>query len=231
MIRGLLTEKTYPYENEKRTNLKPCKVGSNLSLMELIQSLDPQRHEKHPERVFVCSGSVRSLCDEPFSQKTIDKNVMNMKVEILTNGPIIGTLYVYDDLYAYDGESVYEVGKGAKMMGGHAVEIFGWSDAGSNTEERGFQGAYWHVRNSWLYWPKDLPQKHMGWFYVRMGRNEAGIESRASCASIMLTRAMEDLGKDSGWLSTAYTSYNEYIDDPERMNYFEHLANRRKTNE
>eukprot|EP00624_Nannochloropsis_granulata_P003892 evm.model.NODE_2949_length_6059_cov_81.798149.4 len=161
----------------------------------------------------------------------IDENVMNMKVEILTNGPIIGTLYVYDDLYAYDGESVYEVGKDARLMGGHAVEIFGWSDAGSNTKEKGFQGAYWHVRNSWLYWPKDLPEKHTGWFYVRMGKNEAGIESRASCASIMLTRALEDMGKDRGWLSTAYTSYNEYIDDPERMNYFEHLADRRQTNE
>jgi hypothetical protein len=160
----------------------------------------------------------------------IDENVMNMKVEIMTNGPIIGTLLVHDDLYYYDGESVYEVGKNAKPMGGHAITIFGWSDAGSNTEEEGFQGAYWACKNSWLYWPKDVHEKHMGWFYVKMGTNEAGIESRASCADIMLTEKMRQMGRDTEWLSTAYTSYNAYVTDPERVNFFEHLVERRRKN-
>ena len=231
MIRGLLTEKAYPYENEMRTDIKPCKTGSKLGLMEMVSGLDPDRHEKHPERIFVQSGSIKSLCDEPLSQETIDENVVNIKIELLTNGPVIGTLHVYDDLYDYDGESIYVVGKDATLMGGHAITIIGWSDAGSNTEEKGFQGAYWICRNSWLYWPKDLPQKHAGWFYIKMGRNEAGIESRASCASIMLTKAMRDMGKDSEWLSTAYTSYDQYYNDPERLNFFEHLSERRKTRE
>ena len=228
MIRGLLTEEAYPYENEGSTDIKPCKAGFKLGLLEMMRAPDPERHEKHPERIFVQSGTIRSLCDVPISQEVIDENIVNMKVEILTNGPVIGTLMVYSDLYYYDGESVYEVGEGAELMGGHAITIFGWSDAGSNTEEEGFQGAYWACKNSWLYWPKDLHEKHTGWFYVRMGRNEAGIESRASSADIMVTKAMRDMGIDSEWLSTAYTSYGEYFFDPERVNFFEHLAQRRK---
>lgn len=148
----------------------------------------------------------------------------------MTNGPVIGTLMVYSDLYSYDGESVYEVSKDARLMGGHAITIFGWSDAGSNTEEKGFFGAYWICRNSWLFWPKDLPNKHTGWFYVKMGTNEAGIESRASCASVMLTKEMRDMGRDTEWLSTAYTSYDAYVNDPERMNFFDHLVERRRKN-
>ena len=230
MIRGLLTEEAYPYENEMSTDIKPCKAGSKLGFLEMMRTPDPERHEKHPERIFVHSRSIRSLCDPPLSQKVIDENIVNMKIELMENGPIIGTVLVYDDLYSYDGESIYEVSKDARLMGGHAITIFGWSDAGSNTEEEGFQGAYWICRNSWLYWPKDLPNKHMGWFYVRLGRNEAGIESRASCADIMLTEKMRDMGKDSEWLSTAYTSYNSFVTDPDRMMFFEHLAERRQKN-
>ena len=227
IVRGLLSEKAYPYENESSTKISSCKTGRRMSVMELW-NVDAGRHEKKPERVFAKDGSIRSLCDEPSSQEVIDKNVENMKVEIMTNGPIIGTVHVHDDLYDYDGSSVYEVGPNAKLLGGHAVVIFGWSDAGANTDEVGFQGAYWHVRNSWLMWPKNLPHKHTGWFYVKMGTNESGIESRASCASPLLTDAVKAMGKDSSWLSTAYTSYGAYVQDPERQNFFAHLADRRK---
>ena len=228
IARGLLSEKAYPYENESSTKIAPCKLGKKRMGVWELWNLDAGRHEKKPERVFAKEGSIRSLCDEPSSQEVIDRNIENMKVEILTNGPIIGTVMVYDDLYDYDGSSVYEVGPNAKLMGGHAVEIFGWSDAGANTDEVGFQGAYWHVRNSWLMWPKNLPHKHTGWFYVKMGTNEAGIESRASCAAPLLTDAVKSMGKGSSWLSTAYTSYGAYVQDPERQNFFAHLAHRRK---
>ena len=227
VTRGLLTEKAYPYENELMTKIGSCRDGKKMGFWEMW-NVDGKRHEKSPDRVFAEGGSIRSLCDDPISQEVINANVLNMKVEIMTNGPIIGTLLVYDDLYDYDGSSVYEVGKNATLMGGHAVEIFGWSDAGANTEEVGFQGAYWHVRNSWLMWPKNLPYQHTGWFYVKMGKNEAGIEGRASCAQPMLTEAVKALGKDSSWLSTAYTSYTSYVEDPERQNFFAHLARRRQ---
>ena len=227
IARGLSRESVYPYVNEIDTTIPACRFPK-MGFLEWWRTPDPSRHEKFPERIFAEAGSIKSLCDEPISQEVINQNIQNMKAEIYQNGPIVGTVQVFDDLYNYDGESVYEVGKDAILMGGHAVEIFGWSDAGSNTEEAGFQGAYWHVRNSWLMWPKNLPYKHNGWFFVRMGNNTAGIESRASCASVMLTQAMKELAKTSSWSSTAYLSYNEYVADPERQNFFAHLQKRRR---
>lgn len=228
VARGLLDEQAYPYENLGKTEIEECKVGSKMGFFE-TWNVDPQRHEKNKERIFAEKGSIRSLCDSPVSQSVIDKNIENMKVEIMTNGPIVGTVEVYDDLYRYDSESVYEVSKGARYMGGHAVEIFGWSDAGANTDEKGFEGAYWLVRNSWgNIWPQNLPVKFTGWFYVRMGRNEAGIESRASCAAPMLTQEMIALSKKGSMLSNAYTSYTNYVNDPERVNFFNHLKKRRQ---
>ena len=153
---------------------------------------------------------------------------MNLKIEIMTKGPVIGTIMVYTDLYQYDADRVYEVSPGARLMGGHAIEIFGWSDEGSNTVEEGFQGAYWICKNTWgVSWPNDLPKQHSGWFYVRMGVNMAGIESRASAADPLLTESMKSYAKPSPWLSSAYTSYDAYVNDPERANFFEHLAQRR----
>jgi C1A family cysteine protease len=227
IVRGLLQEDAYPYENFQSTRIGDCRIGKKMGFLE-GWNVDPKRHEKNPHRIYAQEGTVRNLCSAPLTQGIIDKNIENMKVEIMTNGPIVGTIEVYDDLYSYDAESVYEVGENARLMGGHAVEIYGWSDEGANTEESGFEGAYWLVRNSWGdIWPRNLPAEFSGWFYVRMGRNEAGIESRASAAQPMLTDAMVQLGKSSSWLSGAYTSYQSYVDDPERHKFFAHLAKRR----
>lgn len=228
ITRGLLEERAYPYENLGSTEIDECKIGKRLGFWEMWNA-DADRHEKNPDRIFAKDGSIRNLCEDPVDQAAIDRNIENMKVEIMTNGPIIGTIMVYDDLYAYDADKVYEVGPNARLMGGHAIEIFGWSDSGENTEEEGFEGAYWIAKTHWgATWPNNLPSKHSGYFYVRMGRNEAGIESRASCAAPLLTERMKAMGKTSSWLSGAYTSYDQYVNDPERQQFFEHLAKRRK---
>ena len=229
--RGLVTEEAYPYENTEGGPIQKCKTGSELGFWEsVVEEKDPLRHERSPDRVFVHEQSFKDLCYPPLTQAIIDRNIVNMKTEILLNGPVVGTVMVYSDLYDYDGESVYEVSPGAKYIGGHAIEIFGWSDEGQNTQEEGFQGAYWIARTSWgTVWPRNLPEKHSGIFYVRMGVNMAGVESRASAAEPLLTREMKDMGSSSTWSSTAYTSYDEYVADPERQNFFAHLQRRRQT--
>lgn len=230
VIRGLLPEETYPYENLEVQKIESCKIGKQMGLLE-AWNVDEKRHEKDKSRIFAKKGSIRYLCDDPVDQATIDRNVLNMKLEIMTNGPIIGTIMVYDDLYRYDADTVYEVGAGARLMGGHAMEIFGWSDAGSNTVEKGFQGAYWICKNHWgLRWPNNLPKQHSGFFYVRMGNNTAGIESRASAADPLLTERMKTYAQNSTWQSSAYLTYDDYVKDPERQNFFNHLAQRRKEN-
>lgn len=228
VARGLLAEESYPYENGDRQTIEGCKIGNQMGLWEVL-GIDEKRHEKDPSRIFAKRGSIRSLCDDPVDQATIDRNVLNMKTEIMANGPIIGTIMVYSDLYTYDADKVYVVSPGARLMGGHAMEIFGWADEGVNTAEEGFQGAYWICKNHWgVSWPNDLPRHHSGFFYVKMGVNMAGIESRASAADPLLTQSMQTFAKNSTWLSSAYTTYDEYVNDPERANFFEHLAQRRQ---
>lgn len=229
VARGLLAEEAYPYENLHSKSIEGCKVGGGTFGLLEGWSVDEKRHEKDPSRIFAEEGSIRILCEAPVDREAIDRNIQSMKSEIFLNGPIIGTIYVYDDLYSYDADRVYEVGPGARLMGGHAIEIFGWADEGVNTLEKGFEGAYWICKNHWGFqWPTDLPKQHSGWFYVRMGVNMAGIESRASSADPLLTEAMKATKKQSTWLNSAYTSYDAYANDPERANFFDHLARRRR---
>jgi cathepsin B len=226
ITRGLLTEDAYPYANLLGGRIEKCRLENTFSMWESFNR-DDQRHERKKERVFAQAGSMKNLCYPPLTKRLIDVNIQNMKTEIFLNGPIVGTIMVYSDLYAYDGESVYEVSPDAKFIGGHAIEIFGWSDEGQNTEERGFEGAYWICRTSWGdLWPRDVLKKHASIFYVRMGANVAGIESRASCAEPLLTVDMKEKEASQPQSSTAYASYTEYVSDPERENFFEHLQTR-----
>jgi len=134
---GIVIDDKYPYEQEKSDFISPCKQVSG------------KRRKIKPD-------SIRSLClqldeSEVGSQRHID-NILNMKREIYENGPIVGTIMVYSDLYDYSGQGVYSVTAGATAIGGHAIEIFGWSDENANTAEPNFQDAYWVCKNSWGYY-------------------------------------------------------------------------------
>jgi C1A family cysteine protease len=141
-----------------------------------------------------------------------------MKQEIFFNGPICGTLMIYDDFHKYDGKSVYQRKPGSKFIGGHAILIFGWSGKNENTKEKGFGDSYWVCKNSWgANWPqKQFP----GWFYVRMGFNECGIESRASSVKAYVTEEMQILNRNVKREDVCYTSYQNYFEDPEKINFF-----------
>lgn len=225
IVYGLVTESEYPYAQERDTNIADCQSRNGVSFLSYWSE---RRNEDYPHRIFGKPASNRNLCDsKTFIKSVLEQNIINMKTEIWLNGPIVGTLMVYDDLYKYDAESVYTVGPKAKFRGGHAIEIFGWCDEGQNTEEEGFQGAYWICRNSWgKRWPRRMEDKY-GWFYVRMGTDEAGIESRASSCLPWYTREMQR--QRVGREKTAYQSYDAYVNDPERKNFFAHLQRRRKT--
>lgn len=227
MYKGLLSEEEYPYGQEKTRVMQPCTVESGW--LDYV-SPDPQRHERDPGRVFAKIGSGKDLCTSPvMTEETIRDNIRNMKAEIFTRGPIVGTIYVYDDLYRYDAETVYTVSPTATLRGGHAIVIFGWCDAGVNTDEAGFQDAYWIASNSWgKTWPKRSDDKY-GYFYIRMGTNEAGIESRASACDPLYSREMDTFHGMGDALreNVCYTSYTSYVQDPERINFFDHLKKRR----
>ncbi|CAM9159362.1 unnamed protein product [Phaeothamnion confervicola] len=205
---GIPEAKDYPYEQENSTKIQKCKRGSNTE-----------------KRWYGTKHTDRSLCVDLYDmqpgteryEQALAQNIANMKREIFLNGPIVGTIQVHADLYKYDGKSVYTVSDGSEEIGGHALEVFGYCEERVNVGEPGFEGAYWCCRNSWgSAWIAGLKEPY-GYFYVRMGTNEAGIESRASCILPVISQGVATVDD----LNIArYASYDEYSQDPERQQYF-----------
>ncbi len=111
-------------------------------------------------------------------------NIRNMKAELLTHGPFYAAMTVYADLYTFSGTTVYRCEPGAELVGGHAIEIIGYCDAGADSRPE-FKTAYWWCRNSWSdAWPTQSAVP--GYFAIEMGVNMCGIESRCGAATPQL---------------------------------------------
>ena len=95
-------------------------------------------------------------------QRVSVQNVMRIQTEIMTNGPVVATMKVYTDLYAYVSGVYRRVIR--NLAGGHAITILGWGvEAGT---------PYWLCSNTWSKdWGED------GYFKIRRGVNECDIES------------------------------------------------------
>jgi len=80
----------------------------------------------------------------------------------LQNGPVSGSMMVYEDFMSYRS-GIYHHRSGANQ-GGHAIEIVGYGGTGS--------GSYWIVKNSWgTRWGNN------GFFQIVMGTDECQFES------------------------------------------------------
>ncbi|ACH46878.1 putative cysteine protease [Feldmannia species virus] len=205
---GIGMDEDYPYEQSNSDDIRPC-VPSRL---------------KGP-RLYVQGSSVRSLCIDPYEYEqssgerrgVIDMNICNMKKELLMNGPFVCTIMVYQNLYDYDGLSVYQGHDDSEFVGGHSVVCVGYCDEGINGVEPGFDvpGGYWVIRNSWSDWPLKSPASE-GYFYIQKGSNVCGIESRASRALVVPTD--EILNNTVANLNESrYVSYTSYVNDPDRQ--------------
>ncbi|KAJ8968625.1 hypothetical protein NQ314_002205 [Rhamnusium bicolor] len=92
---------------------------------------------------------------------SVPKDVSQIQLEILTNGPVEAAFSVYDDFFNYKS-GVYQHTSGS-YAGGHAIKILGWG-VEKNTP-------YWLVANSWN---TDWGDK--GYFKILRGSNHVGIE-------------------------------------------------------
>ena len=135
----------------------------------------------------IMENSVISLCKfinteskiNKKDQVTLEQNIYNMKSYILNKGPIYSTISIYSDFPTFNGLGVYKTNS-TDFLGGHALEIIGWCDAGVDLRDE-YKEGYWVCKNSWgSDWAKlyDYP----GYCAIRMGYNECGIESRAGAA-------------------------------------------------
>ena len=102
------------------------------------------------------------------------RNVRAIQQEILVRGPVEAAFYVLSDFREYAG-GVYHRTAGATFQGGHAIKIVGWGvDAQTGMP-------YWTIANSW---GEDWGEK--GFFRIRRGTNECGIESEIATGTIKI---------------------------------------------
>jgi len=103
----------------------------------------------------------------------------NIQSAIMAGGPMETAFTVYSDFENYAGGIYHHVSGG--MAGGHAVKFVGWG------VENGQK--YWKVANSWNpYWGEK------GYFRIRRGNNEGGIEDGAVASSPSATWSKKSEG-------------------------------------
>ncbi|XP_025415918.1 cathepsin B-like cysteine proteinase 4 [Sipha flava] len=95
-----------------------------------------------------------------YSVKPKMEVIMN---EIIKNGPVVAAMKIYED-FLYYKSGIYEYTTGS-LQGDHAIKLLGWG------EDDGVH--YWLCANTWgTTWGMN------GFFKIRRGINECGIETR-----------------------------------------------------
>ncbi|EXB94880.1 Cathepsin B [Morus notabilis] len=121
---------------------------------------------------------------------TIDSDPHSIMVEIYKNGPVEVDFTVYED-FAHYKSGVYKHITGG-IMGGHAVKLIGWgtSDAGED---------YWLLANQWnRSWGDD------GYFKIRRGTNECGIESDPVAGLPSTRNIIKEVASDGAITDASY---------------------------
>lgn len=153
---GIVAEAEYPYRQKNSLTVvnTTCPTFPDTSFKVRVK----------PSQTYIISSNI-----------SYNDTINSMKTHIYHKGPIIGALlWVYPDLYDYDGISVYEPKPNQPNLGGHAVEIVGWG-----TNPQGI--SYWICQHDWgdEFAPNHLQGMGKGWMYIRMGVNASGIEEIA----------------------------------------------------
>lgn len=118
----------------------------------------------------------------------INSEPHNIMAEIYKNGPVEVSFTVYED-FAHYKSGVYKHITG-DVMGGHAVKLIGWgtSDAGED---------YWLLANQWNRgWGDD------GYFMIRRGTNECGIEDDVVAGSPSTKNLVREVSEADGTTAT-----------------------------
>lgn len=144
-------------------------------------TLDVLRDMGVPDFRCLSGYNCADTCEDRFFRSAFLSNwgytysdVNLIKETIFNNGPVVVWMMIYTDFYYYSG-GIYQHTQGA-AEGGHFVVICGWDDVES----------YWICKNSW-----GAGWGEAGWFRIRMGVNEAGIEEDIYHMNVDLPTATE----------------------------------------
>jgi len=106
------------------------------------------------------------------------EQVQAMQTEIMTNGPLEVGIELFSDFAAYKS-GVYHLTVNASYGGGHAVQIIGWGTDTDSSDD------YWLVQNTYgAQWGEN------GYFRIRRGTNEIGIEDEVIAAPVVVPSAL-----------------------------------------
>ncbi|PIO58879.1 papain family cysteine protease, partial [Teladorsagia circumcincta] len=95
----------------------------------------------------------------------LPKSVKAIQRDIMKNGPVVATYFVYQDFFYYKS-GIYRHTAGIRK-GAHAVKIIGWGEEKTGNETI----PYWIIANSWH---NDWGEN--GFFRMIRGINECAIE-------------------------------------------------------
>jgi cathepsin B len=130
-----------------------------------LKSCGGEGAQKTPVCKKKCNNRIDWNKDKQFGSSfyRIPASVSAIQQELITNGPLEATFYVYEDFIHYkSGVYVHTTGS---MLGGHAVKLIGWGV----DKKTGVK--YWTLANSW-----NTDWGDNGYFKIRRGTNEVKIE-------------------------------------------------------
>lgn len=166
-------------------------------------TLDVLRDMGVPDFRCLLSFNCADTCEDRFFKSAFisswgytSSDVNLIKETIYNNGPVVVWMMIYTDFYYYSG-GIYQYSHGV-AEGGHFVVICGWDDA----------EGYWICKNSW-----GTGWGEAGWFRIRMGVNEAGIEQDVYQMNVDLptvTERMKVKSPDNG--EGCMAGYDAYIE-------------------
>mmetsp|Transcript_65702 Transcript_65702/g.203692 ORF Transcript_65702/g.203692 Transcript_65702/m.203692 type:complete len:365 (+) Transcript_65702:104-1198(+) len=138
-----------------------CPSASSPSCPKACSSSASTEHQDYASDKYSFHGQIETASGEEQIQRMI-----------MAGGPVETAFTVYSDFENYVSGIYHHVT--GSMAGGHAVKFVGWGVEGSVK--------YWKVANSWNpYWAEK------GYFRIRRGNNEGGIEDSVVGASATAT--------------------------------------------
>jgi C1A family cysteine protease len=162
----------------------------NIPYQQMYSDVIQEKCKKYNDGILLEPNSLYSITEYNINKNTLKQNIQNMKKDLILNGPFFATIAVYNDLLDFvENEPYYKTSN--RFVGGHAIEIIGYCNPGLD-KRKGYINGYWIAKNSWgTNWPKN--PIYPGFFTIKMGTNECGIESRCGAVNPLPDKKIKDI--------------------------------------